>query len=280
MNDGKSFQDIQTLVIELITRISNNGFKSEKENVSSTIIELQDFIASNLYDTATERKEVEADIKTLLKMRKEYKSLRNLNILSFTIVPLSFAVATFIFLMIVSDVRMGYSKEQIDQSIRVMIVNNSDLTTLDFALKNPRIDNPSRTTKFERYPDNVNLNDVLMSLKAEHYTQTNPETQFLNKLNAIIIEHNEVDPFSKLLNHQKDLFDNVRFKAKGSYNDIDDDINKIAQELYSKNKLVDEYLDKSNLSFWVSVFGLVIALLTTLVQFIATRKNKYVLQKL
>jgi hypothetical protein len=198
---------------------------------------------------------------------------KNKRLLYFTAFLL-FCVSLLWFTMLTGGIKFEYSKSQINKNISSLIENGADLDTISYALKNPQIDKRNILLSKNSYEDNVNLNDILKSIRLSYYTNKPTDDISLAKLEAIIIEHNEVDPFSKLQSYQKDLFSNVRFKADESYSNINEDINKIVQELDSKNTLVDEYLDKSTTSFWISTVGLIIALLTALFQIIsAVRKN-------
>jgi hypothetical protein len=222
--------------------------------------------------------------------KAEKQSLKTVNMLSrmerlnrvnkrrtISVIIYSLIVLTMSFLFMFGEIKYDYSRKQIDESISNLISNGADLDTINYELKNSQLEQKSFLIGDEFYGDNVNLSDVLISIKRNYYKDRQPRDTFSTKLDAIITEHNEVDPFSKLQSYQKDLFSNVRYKADVSYVNINADINKIVQELDNKNTLVDEYLDKSNLSFWVSMLGLFIAVITALAQIVvAYRKNNFV----
>lgn len=75
-----------------------------------------------------------------------------------------------------------------------------------------------------------------------------------------MLEHEEINPFDKLLVGQKDYFENLRIKTGSDYKNISNDVNNLADELHQKNLLVDEYLSDSKMSFWISIFAVFLSL--------------------
>ncbi|MGA2939891.1 MAG: hypothetical protein ABSF52_22730 [Syntrophobacteraceae bacterium] len=63
-------------------------------------------------------------------------------------------------------------------------------------------------------------------------------------------------------------------KSGDKFAEVQNDIGKIADELYHKNVLVDKYLNNSNFSFWISVFALAYAVIISSVQIYIIRPSK------
>lgn len=80
-------------------------------------------------------------------------------------------------------------------------------------------------------------------------------------MNAIIIENEKRNPFDNLEDNQKYNFENIQVKLDSNYVSIHSDVTKIADELNSKNQLVNKYLNKSEISFYISLLALFITIL-------------------
>lgn len=116
------------------------------------------------------------------------------------------------------------------------------------------------------YKYEVALSEVLEELRTEQFLNGNPDLQFIAKLNEIITQYTESNPFDKLETSQKDLFENIRVKLNGNYSTVADDVNKLSDELSNKNKLVNEYLSDSQTSLIVSIVSAFIAVILAGVQ--------------
>jgi hypothetical protein len=103
------------------------------------------------------------------------------------------------------------------------------------------------------YSEPTSLSTILSDIKVDCYRTVPIDSIFIERLGCIIIEHNEINPFDKLENNQKFLFENIRQKLNDNYSLIQDDLNRIADEMNNKNILVGDYLAKSTLSFWISI---------------------------
>jgi hypothetical protein len=100
-----------------------------------------------------------------------------------------------------------------------------------------------------------------------------PDDVFIIKLDGIITEYTESNPFDKLEAGQKDLFENIRVKLNGNYSTVSDDVNKLSDELDNKNKLVNEYLSDSQTSLIVSIVSAFIAVILAGIQMWQNRSN-------
>src|SRR6266480_196439 len=116
------------------------------------------------------------------------------------------------------------------------------------------------------YKYDVPLSTVLEDIRTIFFLSPNKDTSLLAKLDGIITEYNNTDPFDKLKQGQRDHFENVRIKLPSHYELIKSDMNKISDELVHQNALVNEYLKDSTRSFWVSILALILSLAVGLYQ--------------
>ncbi len=116
------------------------------------------------------------------------------------------------------------------------------------------------------YKYDVALSEVLEELRTQQFLEGSPDLEFLTKLNKIITEYTDSNPFDKLEPGQKDLFENIRVKLTTNYSEISSDVNKLSDELSNKNKLVNEYLSDSQTSLIVSIVSAFIAVILAGVQ--------------
>ena len=103
---------------------------------------------------------------------------------------------------------------------------------------------------------------------------------YLSLLNKIIAENNKKYPFDKLEENQKYSFINIQEKSDSNYAKISSDIMKITDELDNKNKLVKEYLDKSTLSFYISIGALIITILLSIFQIYQNYRSSNIIKSM
>jgi len=115
------------------------------------------------------------------------------------------------------------------------------------------------------YPEPISLSYILNEIKVDHFLSSD-STIKINKVDSIIKLHNQIYPFDKLEEDQKVMFDNIRVKSGVNYDIIKTDINRIADDLTNKNKLVEDYLGKSELSFWISIGALILTFIFSIIQ--------------
>jgi hypothetical protein len=153
------------------------------------------------------------------------------------------------------------------------VSNGGELGTIKHVYENRERYKAAPSDFYKGLPDiyeyDTPLSTILNDIKAEFYLQENngdSESLFI-PLEKIISDHNTSNPFDKLNVTQKDLFLNIRLKLPNKYSLIENDTNKIADELHNKNLLVQEYLANSKTSLIVSWSALVIALVSGFAQF-------------
>ena len=80
----------------------------------------------------------------------------------------------------------------------------------------------------EETPLSIVLNDIL----SDYYLKGTNDTIFLNKLKSIILVQLQTNPFDKLEANQKNDFENLRVKLNDNFYLVQNDINRISEELY------------------------------------------------
>ncbi|TCN79611.1 hypothetical protein [Shewanella fodinae] len=115
------------------------------------------------------------------------------------------------------------------------------------------------SSKENYYRDGIALSIVLDDVRLQAYRAR--DKSLLPKLEPIIHEYEETNPFDKLQTGQKDYFENIRIKIGDEYPKISNDVNNLSDELFNQNQLVSEYLSDSKMSFWISVTALCLSLL-------------------
>ncbi len=124
------------------------------------------------------------------------------------------------------------------------------------------------------YPLETTLLIVLNDILVDCYNSKNKNSQFISSVETIINQHLEINPFDKLHGNQKSIFDNIRTKLDTSYTIVQSDIDKLSSELYSQNLLVERYLNRSELSYWISIFALVLTTILSIIQIVQNSKLK------
>ncbi len=177
------------------------------------------------------------------------------------LVVLNVALTVLIITMIRQENGKFIEKKEAQKDISSIISNGGDLRAIKQALENqPKTStlNLMLSSKEAYYPKGIALSYVLEDIRLEAFRANS--TELLPKLDLIMQEHDEVNPFDKLQVGQKDYFENLRIKTGSDYTKISNDVNKLADELHQKNLLVDEYLSDSKMSFWISIFAVFLSL--------------------
>ena len=129
--------------------------------------------------------------------------------------------------------------------------------------------------KPKTYPYDTPLSSILHDIRADLFlSDVKPKEALVKEIDKIILEHEQQNPFDKLGKQQKDYFENIRQKSGDSYSFIQNDINKLSDELYSKNILVEQYLSDSKTSLYISIFSFAFALIYSIFQFFQSRPQK------
>ncbi|MCW7467803.1 hypothetical protein [Leptospira levettii] len=193
-----------------------------------------------------------------------------------------FTLSAYIIYLNLSEEKYYIEKNEIQNEIMLAISNGSDLNSVKNIFDNRKIKknnilNTSLLFKkdFEVYKEDVPLSKVFQDIRSSIFLNKNPDLKNLKKLDTIIKEYLERNPFDALEPNQKDIFENIRTKSENQYYKIQPEINKLSVELENKNSLVNKYLSQSNTSFWISIFGLAISLLIGIYQIYQGRHSKF-----
>lgn len=180
-------------------------------------------------------------------------------------VLLSLMVGLFsgVFSLITLSVEEGryIDKATMQKNLATVITNGGDLRAIKQSFSNQPAISEVRlifTSKSSYYPKSIALSSVLDDVRVQAFL--NNQKDLLPKLDVLINEYEEINPFDKLQVGQKDYFENIRIKTEDSYPKIKNDINNLVDELHQKNLLVNEYLSDSKMSFWTSIFAVFLSL--------------------
>jgi hypothetical protein len=161
-------------------------------------------------------------------------------------------------------------KKEMKNKISTVIKNNGDLEVVKKAFNARKIEKCSFLTDY--YYDNNGLTvlDVLDDLEVDLYEDSaqmsHEDSIFLNRLNSIMEEYTTKNPFEDLEKEQRLLFQSVQTKLGDNYKPVAQDMLQISNSLKDKNQLTEEYLNKANSSFWISIGAVAITLLLGLIQ--------------
>ncbi|GAB3101345.1 hypothetical protein G8770_15950 [Aestuariicella hydrocarbonica] len=153
-------------------------------------------------------------------------------------------------------------KESLQRDIVTIVSNNGDLRAIKQSFANQSTISELKlilSSKSSYYPKTIALSSVLDDVRVQAFIKN--EKELLPKLEPLIKEYEEINPFDKLQIGQKDYFENIRIKTEGTYPKIKNDINNLVDELHQKNLLVNEYLSDSKMSFWISIFAVFLSLM-------------------
>ena len=116
------------------------------------------------------------------------------------------------------------------------------------------------------YPLSIPLSVVLEDIRTDLFINPDADKSLLPRIDGLIVQHLQTNPFDKLEATQKDHFERLREKIGDRYAVVQTDVAKIADELYAQNLLTKQYLRDSTISFWVSIAGLALSLVLGAVQ--------------
>ena len=133
----------------------------------------------------------------------------------------------------------------------------------------------------ENYTANTSLSFILKDMLLDYYIPKDfkVDSLYLCSLKDIIKENEETNPFDKLEENQRYSFENIRLKTDSNYIKIQSDIIRITEELDSKNQLVNKYLNKSEISFNLSILAIIITSLLSVYQIYQNYSSAKNLQK-
>ena len=117
------------------------------------------------------------------------------------------------------------------------------------------------------YTDDYPLSGILNDLLVDYLQNTNAkDSLYHRRLCNIIAENEKQNPFDNLEDNQKYSFENIQEKLDSMYSLITPDVLKIAEELNGKNQLVNKYLNKSDISFYITIVALIFTIVFSGIQ--------------
>lgn len=178
------------------------------------------------------------------------------------------SIATFIISSIDGKDKL-VNKKEITTSIIDVIRNNGNINNIKH-IYNSRVfeSKPffSKASPKEYYSNETSLSFILNDILVDSYKSNKSDSNYIVKINKIITEYETINPFDKLENTQIYSFNNIKTKLDSNYVIVQPDINKIVDELSNKNQLVNAYLSKSDISFYISICALIITLIFSFYQ--------------
>ncbi|MBI5848749.1 MAG: hypothetical protein HZB31_12555 [Nitrospirae bacterium] len=213
------------------------------------------------------------------------ESISHLESIADVVIPLAFIVLLILgFYFIVFGSEKVVKKDTIKRDMQHVIMQNGDLKAVKQLYANREIE---RYTILDRlsgrssyYDSDVPLSVILEDLRLGLF-ETRPAWKdspkdfniLLERVDSIIKEYIQTNPFDSLEDIQKDYFENIRLKLSAQYPLVQTEVNKIADELRNKNILVARYLKDSTRSYWISIIAFAVSTLIAFIQFWQT--NKY-----
>ena len=185
----------------------------------------------------------------------------------------------------VSDTTVFVEKVYLKNALKLIIQNDGDLNAVKHFYSERRIEKHIflRQKSIDLYySGQTTLSTVLNDLKCD-YLSADPfvkDSAYYSKLLLLIQENDFHNPFDNLEANQKYYFENIRTKSGDQYAELQSDISKIADELQHKNQLVEKYLNKSTLSFVISLIALIFSLITSVIQIIQNGKTVKTVDKI
>lgn len=180
----------------------------------------------------------------------------------------------------VDEPNFEYNKSHIESNITRLISNGADLesvkhsysTELDFKPKQNSIFRKNRDIKFSEIETKPTLEILLLNIKNDLLINI-PKDSVLQKLNLIILENAQKNPFAKLEEGQRYFFTNIVAKLDTSYLLVQEDVLRISDELSKKNSIVVEYLSNSKGAFRNATIAMSISILSLLLVIILNVKK-------
>lgn len=124
-----------------------------------------------------------------------------------------------------------------------------------------RIDANNRYNRnIDVYKLNIDIISIINDMIYDYYKSEYIDTTYISKLYFFKKEAKQKDPFDMLDASQKELFEKLRTDAGDSYQLVEDDVLSISKEVFDKNNDINEYLDKSNKSYILSIIAFFISL--------------------
>ena len=175
-------------------------------------------------------------------------------------------------------------KAPIKEKMRNTIKNGGMLSSIKHIYNTRNVENvlfinPLSDKRQQYYLEDYPLSGILNDLLVDYLQDSkNRDSIYYVSLYHIIKENEKQNPFENLEDNQKYSFENIQIKLDSAYAKIVPDVIKIAEELNNKNQLVNKYLNKSDISFYMSIAALVITILLSAFQIYQNNSTSKVLR--
>lgn len=182
-------------------------------------------------------------------------------------------LSSFVSIISVVNKDKVVNKKEIATSITEVIRNNGNINNIKHIYNSRTLESKLLTSPKEFYSNETSLSFILNDILVDTYKNNSKDSAFIDKLNMILIEYETINPFDKLESTQIYSFNNIKTKLDSSYVKIQPDINKIVDELANKNQLVNAYLNKSDISFYISIFALFVTFIFSIYQIYQAKQS-------
>lgn len=175
-------------------------------------------------------------------------------------------------------------KAPIKEKMRNTIKNGGMLSSIKHIYNTRNVENvlfinPLSDKRQQYYLEDYPLSGILNDLLVDYLQDSkNRDSIYYVSLYHIIKENEKQNPFENLEDNQKYSFENIQIKLDSAYAKIVPDVIKIAEELNNKNQLVNKYLNKSDISFYMSIAALVITIVFSAFQIYQNNSTSKVLR--
>ena len=196
---------------------------------------------------------------------------------------LGVAFVTFIysvFMLFYNQENAYFDKNEIQESLRKVIYNGASIDEVKRVYNNKNVENkPIIFNKSDymktHYTSNTSLAAILSDLLVNHFNQDSiaSDSTYVIRLRNMISTYEAIHPFDCLEENQRYYLENIRLKMDSNYYYIQEDLVKLGDELDRKNQLVNKYLDKSELSFKVSIIALILTFIFSIWQLFQNHKT-------
>ncbi len=179
------------------------------------------------------------------------------------------------------------NQKSIQESIRKVISHGGSIDEIRHIYDTRKMETlpliPDDDEKFlySHYKGDVALSHILADLLVIYY-ETNmsvSDSIYIHRLKEVVQEYNAIHPFDGLEESQKYYLENIRQKLGTNYSLIQDDLIKVGDELDRKNQLVSKYLNKSEISFWISIMAVGITIIFSIWQLMQNQKTSENIKK-
>lgn len=198
---------------------------------------------------------------------------------------LSFTLALLIITISNPEDKKYTEKAPIKEVMRNTIKNGGELSSIKHIYNTRNYEdvflfNPFSDKRKNYYTDDYPLSSILNDLLVDYLQDSKgKDSVYYAALCHIISENEKQNPFDNLEENQKYSFESIQVKLDSTYTKISPDVIKIAEELNSKNQLVNKYLNKSDISFYISIAAIIITILFSIFQMYQNYSTYKVIRK-